>query len=255
MQLYTPYVYKRRVVKQFTMHFKEQACQLPIEPITEKIVGAAAAAASAARKHGDLFPNTIRCIISGPSNCGKTNVMINLLEHENGLSFKNVYVFSKSLQQFKYKYLALVIQNITEIGYFPFTSNDDVISPDKALPHSIFIFDDIVCDSQDNVRAYFSMGRHYDVDCFYLSQTYSKVPKQLIRDNANVIVLFKQDERNLQHVFNDHVNPDMTFPEFTSLCKEIWNDNVHNFLVISKDDELNNGRYRCNFDKYICINT
>ena len=36
------------------------------------------------QKHGPLFPSTIRCIIVGPSNCGKTNVMISLIEHEKG---------------------------------------------------------------------------------------------------------------------------------------------------------------------------
>ena len=50
-------------------------------------------------KHGKLLPNTVRCIVSGPSNCGKTNVVINLLTHENGLHYNNVYVYSKSLNQ------------------------------------------------------------------------------------------------------------------------------------------------------------
>lgn len=33
----------------------------------------------ACRRHGDLLPNTIRGIICGPSNCGKTNVILSLL--------------------------------------------------------------------------------------------------------------------------------------------------------------------------------
>lgn len=43
--------------------------------------------------HGPLFPDTIRCLIVGPSNCGKTNVMISLIEHENGLKFENIYIY------------------------------------------------------------------------------------------------------------------------------------------------------------------
>ena len=30
------------------------------------------------------------------------------------------------------------------------------------------IFDDIACEKQDSVRAFFCMGRHKKVDCFYL---------------------------------------------------------------------------------------
>lgn len=37
------------------------------------------------------------------------------------------------------------------------------------------------------------MGRHA-IDAAYQSRTYSKIPKQLIRDNCNFTVLFKQDE-------------------------------------------------------------
>ncbi|KYM98500.1 hypothetical protein ALC62_10788 [Cyphomyrmex costatus] len=32
------------------------------------------------RKHGQMLPNTIRAIVCGPSNCGKTKVLISLLE-------------------------------------------------------------------------------------------------------------------------------------------------------------------------------
>lgn len=32
-------------------------------------------------KHGALLPNSVRSLIVGASNCGKTNVMISLLEN------------------------------------------------------------------------------------------------------------------------------------------------------------------------------
>lgn len=52
-------------------------------------------------KHGVLFPETIRCIIVGPSNCGKTNVLISLIEHENGVKFENIYIYSHSFYGFQ----------------------------------------------------------------------------------------------------------------------------------------------------------
>ena len=69
------------------------------------------------RKHGEMLPSTIRVIICGPSNC-KTNVLISLLESPNGVHFENVYVYSKSLQQPKYRYLENLFTSIDEIGYF-----------------------------------------------------------------------------------------------------------------------------------------
>jgi len=47
------------------------------------------------RKHGEMLPSTICAIICSPSNCGKTNVLISLLESPN-VRFENVYVYSKS---------------------------------------------------------------------------------------------------------------------------------------------------------------
>ncbi len=50
-------------------------------------------------RHSELLPNTIRAIICGPRNSGKTNVMLSLLTDPNGLRFENVSVYSKSLYQ------------------------------------------------------------------------------------------------------------------------------------------------------------
>lgn len=201
-------------------------------------------------RHSILLPNTIRCIICGPSNCGKTNVMISLLLHKNGLKFTNVYLYSNTTYQPKYCFLSEVFKNISDVKFTMFSKNDEVIPPKEALPNSIFIFDDIACENQINIRNYFSMGRHKNIDCFNLSQTYSKVPKQLIRDNCNLLIIFKQDDINLKHIFNEHVSSDIGWPQFKKICLDIWKDN-HTFLVINKDCELNRGRYRRGFDKYI----
>jgi len=52
------------------------------------------------RKHRNMLSIFIRGIICGPSNCDKMNVLISLLENPHGKSvrFKNVYVYSNSLQ-------------------------------------------------------------------------------------------------------------------------------------------------------------
>jgi len=161
---------------------------------------------------GPLLPNTICCIICRPS-CGKTNALISLIESPHGVRFENVYVYSKSLFQLN-GYLEELLESINGIGYYAFSNNRDVILSKEALPNSIFIFDDVVCDNQNTIREYFSMGRHTNIDCFYLCQTYAKIPKYLIRGNANFSIPFKQDGTNLQHIYNDHVNIDMSYENF-----------------------------------------
>lgn len=200
-------------------------------------------------RHSSLLPNSIRALIVGPSNCGKTNVMIGLIESPNGLKFENLYIYSKSLYQPKYDYLKKLVTPIKGMGYYTFADNELVIPPEEAKNNSIMIFDDVACEKQNNIRQYFCMGRHKNVDSFYLCQTYTRIPKHLIRDNANFIIMFKQDETNMKHVYSDHVAADMTFEKFYDLCRECWKEK-YGFLVISKDDALNEGRYRKQFDTY-----
>lgn len=207
--------------------------------------------ADTVQKHGPLLPNSIRCVVCGPSNCGKTNVMFSLLTDLKGLRFENVYVFSKSLQQPKYELLSRIMKRIPEIGYYTFDNGENVPSPETAKKNSIMIFDDVACDSQNQMRAYFSMGRHKGVDCFYLTQSYTRIPKHLLRDNANLLLLFKQDELNLKHIYEEHVNNDMSFNQFKSLCTDCWNKGRYSFVVICKDCDLNGGRYRCGLDTFV----
>lgn len=202
------------------------------------------------RTHGPLFPSTIRALLVGPSACGKTNVLIGLITHPEGLFFENIYVYAKSLYQPKYEFLRNVLTPIKEIGYYTYSTSDKILDPSAARENSIFIFDDVICEQQDPIRAYFSMGRHRNISSFYLAQTYSRIPKQLIRDNANFIILFRQDETNLRHIFADHVSPDMTFSQFLEICMECWKEN-YGFLVIDKDSGIDKGRYRKGFDCYI----
>lgn len=134
------------------------------------------------KQHGRFLPNSIRCIICGPSNCGKTNVMVTLLTHPEALCFENIYLYSKSQFQPKYKLLAHVLKRIKEIGFFPYASSENIVKFENAKRNSIFIFDDVCCDKQnDCIREYFSMGRHKNIDTFYINQTYMRCPKHLIR--------------------------------------------------------------------------
>ena len=106
------------------------------------------------------------------------------------------------------------MEPINEIRYFPFKDHNDVISTEDVLPNSIIIFDNVACEKQDNIKNFFCMGRHKNVDSFYLCQSYARIPKHLVRDNVNLLVLFRKDDMNLRHFYNDHVNTDMSYNKF-----------------------------------------
>ena len=49
---------------------------------------------------------------------------------------------------------------------------------------------------------------------------------------------------------DDHVNTDTSFLKFKELCSASWN-NKYGFLIIDKDNEINQRRYRECFDCFI----
>ena len=75
------------------------------------------------------------------------------------------------------------------------------------------------------------MGRHGLID---LCQTHSRIPKHLVRDNVNFLVLFRQDEMNLKHIYDDHVNTDMPYSKFKELCSACWNNGKMSSLLLIK---------------------
>lgn len=62
-------------------------------------------------------------------------------------------------------------------------------------------------------------------------------------------IMFKQNELNIRHNYNDHVGFDMAYKKFQEICSNCWKTK-YEFLVISKDDPMNNGRHRKGLDVY-----
>lgn len=97
------------------------------------------------------------------------------------------------------------------------------------------------------------MGRHNNIDCFYLTQSYAHVPKHLIRENANFIILFRQDDMNIKHIYSDFgLSSDLSFEKFKMMCKQCW-EKQYEFLVIDVERSINNGKFRKGFDNFIKI--
>lgn len=197
------------------------------------------------KRHGLLLPDTVRGIVAGSSGCGKTNVILSLIEHPNGLRFQNIFVVSKSLDQAKYKRIEHIVKPLKEIKFYGLKDVSEI--PEKPPKDSVFIFDDLVGSKQTMIQKYYSYGRHFKVDSFFLSQTYCSVKKHLLRDNANFIILFQQDDVNLKHVFNEHVSG-LKFSQFKEMCSIAWSE-PFGFLTIDKESK----NYRKGFDQVFTL--
>ena len=237
------------------------------------------------RNNNPLLPQNIRGLIVGKSNCGKTTLLLNLLLQPDWLDYNHLYVFGKSLHQQEYQILkkgftdglsknqvsnlfrnqeVLVRVNLSpqeaidtyggvRSGSVKADFYDDCASiPDPAdlnvNEKNLLILDDCFLGPQNKAEAYYTRGRHNNCDTFYISQNYFRLPRQTIRENANFIVLFSQDAKNLMHIHADHCDDDMSLNEFKAFCRETWNSGKHNFVTIDLTSEKLNGKYRKNLD-------
>lgn len=241
------------------MNVEQQKETLPVQNVSELLKSTArcdegGTDEGGSGRHGSLLPDSVRALIVGPSGCGKTNVLVSLLIAKNGLRYKGIYLYTTTASQPLYRFLAKVCEGICDLHVF--NKGESVVNPADAQANSVFLFDDVATEKQDAVKDHFSTGRHKQNDALYLCQTYTKIPKQLVRDNANMLVLFRQDEHNLQFVYNEHVDPwdfEGSFDRFKSLCQRIWRGSEFAFVVIDKTRPTRGGRYREGFDKFVIV--
>ena len=234
------------------------------------------------RKNHFLLPSpTIRMLIIGRSGCGKTSLLLKMLLENGWLDYNELYVYSKSLHQPEYKILKAGFDkgysksdivkmfndsnniNVTVDEYVKklptkckskitvaFYENFESIPDPSELncdKRSLFIFDDVMLEKKQNTsESFFTRGRHNNCSCIYISQNYHKLPRQTIRTNANVFVLFSQSKKDLQHIHDDYVGSDMSWNEFKQYTEKIRD---HSFLVINKDFDIFSGKYIKNFNE------
>jgi len=241
-----------------------------------------------ARSNHKLLPKNVRGLIVGKSDCGKTTLLLNLLLNPGWLDYDKLFVFSKSLFQPEYAVLrkamecklpkeailwlfnnqraiqesgltivefiecvAKEMKKKSDIECYFFDNSSEVPDPRELNPENknVMVFDDLLLEKQNACEKYYVRGRHSNVDCFYLSQNYFKLPRQTIRENANFICLFRQDLKNMSHIYNDHASSDMKQEEFREMCKKIW-EKPRDFAVIDLTRDKDEGKYRRCLDEF-----
>ena len=235
------------------------------------------------QKHHFLLPqSSFRAIIVGPSQCGKTNLLFKLLLTDKWLDFNNLYIYGKSLHQPEYKLLrAALSRGYDKESILNLLKNNDGQDIDRYIkkklpslgqPHiniqtfedsenipdpkclnsskkNLLVFDDVMLDNkQSKAEDFYTRGRHNNCSCIYISQNYYKLPRQTIRANANILLLFKLPINDLKHIYNDIVSNDMTWKEFNQFFTEAFSK-PHSFIVINREKTIEEGKYQINLNK------
>ena len=223
-----------------------------------------------------LYPtHPVRCIITGPSECGKsvflTNIILNIIN-----KYDKIYIYSPSLHQDLYQKLIRCFSNYIPINIIPNILNEEDIDivnedivnnkdfeksnieietfdnieelryPQQFENNSIIILDDLNQKEMDDprVQAMFKRSRHNNLSIFIISQDYYELSKKTIRCNGNIFHIFKPNNfLDVRNLYQDKASMDMTLDEFKYLTSICWNKNYQP-LTIDMTKDKNTGRYR-----------
>ena len=149
-----------------------------------------------------------------------------------------VFIITKSLYQY---------QNIK-------AETSDEVQPLENYANSTVAFDDMLLSKQEGIfDLVFTRGRDTNIDFYYISQSSSYLPKNTIRNNSNIIILFKQSLRDIIFLFHEIAGLEMKLKEWKELCHKAW-ENHYEYLQLDRFAKMGEGGYVIrNFHKTIYI--
>ena len=86
----------------------------------------------------------------------------------------------------------------------------DEIQSIETYEHSAFVFDAMLIAKQARNNDLFpTKGRPIIFDIYYISQSYFQLPKDTLRKNSNIFILFKPIVRDIKFFFDNIAGLDM----------------------------------------------
>ena len=236
-----------------------------------------------------LYPtHPVRCIITGPSECGKsvflTNLILNIINE-----YDKIYIYSPSLHQDLNQKIIKCFSNYIPIHIIPnilneedididikiedivnnkdFQKSDTEIETYESIEELKFPqdFDDgcnIMLDdlnekemNDPRVQATFKRSRHNNLSIFIISQDYYELPTKTIHANGNNYHIFKPyNFLDVRNIYQDKASMDMTLDEFEYLTSTCWKTNYQPITIDMTKDKYT-GRYRLGFNSIFVLNS
>ena len=141
--------------------------------------------------------------------CGKTYLLLKILTGKGDfVDPQDIVIITRSPEQYENSEYCIE-ENINDL---------------EEYKNKIVVFDDMLDHKQKEIEPFFTRRRHKDIDVYHLSQIYFVLPLQTIRNNSNIIILFKQTKNGVQHIYDDIAGLDMNYDEWKELCKMAWEE-------------------------------
>ena len=85
-----------------------------------------------------------------------------------------------------------------------------------------------------DIDAFFTRGRHQNLDIYYISELWYELPENTIRNNCSRIMLFPLTLKDITMIQSDISGVHMCFSECRIFFREAWLER-YNYIQIDKD--------------------
>ena len=116
------------------------------------------------------------------------------------------------------------------------------IKPLYEYENSVIVFDDVLCSTDSKNIDQFFIRRQRNLNVFYLSQSYSHLPKRTISNISNKVILFNQTLKNMENKNRVFGGYDFSHGEVKELCGISWEDE-YTYLAHDRSKNIDQGRY------------
>ena len=173
-----------------------------------------------------------RMLIIGPSESGKTNALLNLIQKQDNYNLiDKIYLHTKDLSEPKYQLLIknrenVGIKNLDDPIAFTEYSNtmDDIYSniddyTPKRKRKILIMFDDMIDDIMTNkkfqaiIKELFLRCRKLNISLVFITQSYFSVQKEVRLNSTRYLIMKIHKKRELKNIAINH-SADTDYKEF-----------------------------------------
>ena len=177
-----------------------------------------------------------RILIIGVSGSGKTNVLLNLIEHQRP-DIDKIYLYVKDPFESKYQ---LLINSRERVGIKTLKNPKEFIDYSQTIDNVyenledhnptkkrrvLIVFNDIKTDMKSNkklspmVTECFLRGRKLNISLIFISKSYFKVPKTIRLNATHYFIMKITKKREVQQIAPNH-SFEIDFKDFMKLYKD-----------------------------------
>jgi len=230
-----------------------------------------------------LQANPFMCLMVGGTGSGKTYLLFKMLTTPGILDYERLLILTTTADQtyfqflkhgFEYNLKKAVInklfeyytkgavagdiadicgqtshlEGVTQKESIPVVLTREITDLEQVNPErlkTLVIFDDCVTERNQSVQCeIFTKGRHLNCHSVYLTQSFYDVEK-IIRKNANVFVLFEQNDKSLSCILQS-IKTGMPKEDFKQLAATQWhNPDDYKYILINTRKQMD---CRCHTD-------